>query len=45
MGRESEGAVVDPATLKIHGIDGIRVCDASIFHLACWVRAGLSRLC
>ena len=31
MGRESEGAVVDPATLKIHGIDGIRVCDASIF--------------
>jgi choline dehydrogenase len=24
-------AVVDPATLKLHGIDGLRVCDASVF--------------
>jgi choline dehydrogenase len=26
-----EGAVVDPATLRVHGLDGIRVIDASIF--------------
>ena len=31
MGREEDGAPVDPKTLKLHGLDGIRVCDASIF--------------
>jgi choline dehydrogenase-like flavoprotein len=25
-----EGAVVDPATLRVHGIDGLRVIDASV---------------
>src|SRR5262249_60674598 len=24
-------AVVDPATLRLHGIEGLRVCDASVF--------------
>jgi choline dehydrogenase len=24
-------AVVDPATLKLHGIEALRVCDASVF--------------
>jgi choline dehydrogenase len=24
-------SVVDPATLKVHGLDGLRVCDASVF--------------
>ena len=24
-------AVVDPATLKVHGLEGLRVCDASVF--------------
>ena len=26
-----EGAVVDPATMRVHGIDGLRVVDASVF--------------
>lgn len=26
-----DGAVVDPATLKVRGLDGLRVCDASVF--------------
>jgi len=24
-------AVVDPATMKVHGIDGLRIADASVF--------------
>ncbi len=24
-------SVVDPATMKVHGVDGLRVCDASVF--------------
>ena len=23
-------AVVDPATLRVHGVEGLRVCDASV---------------
>jgi len=26
-----EGAVVDPATMRVHGVDGLRVVDASVF--------------
>ena len=26
-----ELAVVDPATMKVHGLDGLRVVDASVF--------------
>jgi choline dehydrogenase len=26
-----EGAVVDPATMRVHGLDGLRVVDASVF--------------
>ncbi|MBL8583862.1 MAG: hypothetical protein JNL61_16765, partial [Rhizobiaceae bacterium] len=29
MGTDRE-AVVDPATLKVRGLDGLRVCDASV---------------
>lgn len=29
MGLDAD-AVVDPASLKVHGIDGLRVCDASV---------------
>src|SRR5262249_10830291 len=25
------GAVVDPATMRVHGLDGLRVVDASVF--------------
>jgi choline dehydrogenase len=28
-----EGAVVDPATMKVHGLQGLRVVDASVFPL------------
>lgn len=27
----NEDAVVDPSTLKIRGLEGLRVCDASVF--------------
>jgi choline dehydrogenase len=30
MGTDA-GAVVDPATLKVRGLEGLRVCDASVF--------------
>jgi choline dehydrogenase len=26
----AEGAVVDPATMRVHGLDGVRVVDASV---------------
>jgi choline dehydrogenase len=26
-----DGAVVDPATMKVHGVEGLRVVDASVF--------------
>jgi choline dehydrogenase len=26
-----EHAVVDPATMRVHGVDGLRVVDASVF--------------
>jgi choline dehydrogenase len=26
-----DGAVVDPATMRVHGLDGLRVVDASVF--------------
>jgi choline dehydrogenase len=26
-----EGAVIDPATMRVHGVDGLRVVDASVF--------------
>jgi choline dehydrogenase len=26
-----ETAVVDPATMRVHGLDGVRVVDASVF--------------
>jgi choline dehydrogenase len=26
-----EGSVVDPATMRVHGVDGVRVVDASVF--------------
>ena len=25
------GPVVDPATMRVHGLDGVRVVDASVF--------------
>ena len=25
------GSVVDPATMRVHGLDGLRVVDASVF--------------
>jgi choline dehydrogenase len=25
------GAVVDPTTMRVHGVDGLRVVDASVF--------------
>jgi choline dehydrogenase len=25
------GPVVDPATMRVHGVDGLRVVDASVF--------------
>ena len=32
MGSDVEaGAVVDPATMRVHGLDGIRIVDASVF--------------
>ncbi len=30
MGTDSM-SVVDPATMKVHGVEGLRVCDASVF--------------
>nr|WP_295467013.1 GMC family oxidoreductase N-terminal domain-containing protein [Mesorhizobium sp.] len=30
MGTDEE-SVVDPATLKVHGLEGLRICDASVF--------------
>ncbi len=29
MGAQGEGSVVDPLTMKVWGVDGVRVCDAS----------------
>lgn len=29
MGREEDGCVVDPASMKVWGVEGLRVCDAS----------------
>jgi choline dehydrogenase len=29
MGREDDDSVVDPLTMKVHGVEGVRVCDAS----------------
>ncbi len=29
MGAEDDGCVVDPLTMKVWGVDGLRVCDAS----------------
>ena len=29
MGAEEDGCVVDPLTMKVWGVDGLRVCDAS----------------
>ncbi|MFM2077450.1 MAG: hypothetical protein RJA49_1340 [Actinomycetota bacterium] len=29
MGAEEDGCVVDPLTMKVWGVDGVRVCDAS----------------
>ncbi len=29
MGREDDDGVVDPLTMKVHGVDGVRVVDAS----------------
>jgi choline dehydrogenase len=29
MGREDDDSVVDPLTMKVHGVDGVRVVDAS----------------
>jgi choline dehydrogenase len=26
-----EGSVVDPATMRVHGLDGLRIVDASVF--------------
>jgi choline dehydrogenase len=32
MGRDvEEGAVIDPATMQVHGLAGLRVVDASVF--------------
>jgi choline dehydrogenase len=32
MGRDVEqGAVIDPATMQVHGLAGLRVVDASVF--------------
>jgi len=28
---EGEMAVVDPATMRVHGLDGLRIVDASVF--------------
>ena len=30
MGRD-EMSVVDPETMKVHGVEGLRICDASVF--------------
>ena len=30
MGTDDQ-SVVDPATMRVHGIDGLRVVDASVF--------------
>jgi choline dehydrogenase len=29
LGREDDDSVVDPLTMKVHGVEGVRVCDAS----------------
>jgi choline dehydrogenase len=29
MGREDDSSVVDPLTMGVHGVSGLRVCDAS----------------
>ncbi|HET9853145.1 MAG TPA: choline dehydrogenase [Candidatus Limnocylindrales bacterium] len=32
MGEDvDDGAVIDPATMRVHGVDGLRVVDASVF--------------
>jgi choline dehydrogenase len=29
MGEADDSSVVDPMTMKVHGVEGVRVCDAS----------------